>query len=133
VAKAETPAARLAKWVERWKKILGLTEWDILVQVEDSKDDEDNDIVVLMNIEAPKNYRHAILHVYRVVFGLPVEKQEKCIVHELLHLRFRLVDGYLEDVLGCDGGVFSGWRNAMEGAIDGLANRLQEVCRAYRT
>lgn len=133
MVKGIAPAARLAKWVERWKKILGLTEWDILIQIEEPEDDDDSDIVTLMRIESPKSYRHAILHVYRTVFGLPEHKQEKCIVHELLHLRFHLVDGYLEEMLGCNGTIFSMWRDLMEGAIDGLANRLQEVCRAYRT
>lgn len=133
MAKGIAPAARLALWVERYKKIIGLTEWDILIQIEDPKDDADSDIIVLMTVEAPKNYRHAILHVYKVVFGLPVHKQEKCIIHELLHLRFRSVDDYLERMLGCDGVIFGTWRDKMEESIDGLANRLQEVCRAYRT
>jgi hypothetical protein len=130
--KVKSPIVRLTAWVERYKKIIGLTEWDVLIQIEEPDDAEDSDIVTLMRIEAPGNYRHAILHVYKVVFGLPLPKQEKCIVHELLHLRFRGVDGYLEEMVGCNSVVFSGWRDKMEEAIDGLANRIQEVCRAYR-
>lgn len=130
--KVKSPIVRLTTWVERYKKIIGLTEWDVLIQIEEPDDAEDSDIVTLMRIEAPANYRHAILHVYKPVFGLSLLKQEKCIVHELLHLRFRQVDAYLDEMLGCDGVVFSGWRDKMEEAIDGLANRLQEVCRAYR-
>ncbi len=130
--RTKTPIDRLTTWVERYKKIIGLTEWDVLIQVEEPDEEEDSDIVTLMRIEAPANYRYAILHVFKTVFGLPLQKQEKCIIHELLHLRFRQVDGYLDQMLGCDGAVFSGWRDKMEEAIDGLANRLQEVTRAYR-
>lgn len=135
MAKGKAPAARLADWVERWKKILGLTEWYIHIQIEDDEcaEEEDSHAITLMRMEWAKNYKSTTLRVFAPVFGLPAHKQEKCIVHELLHLKFVQVDDYLEKMLGLDGAVFGTWRDMMEGPIDGLANRLQETCRSYRT
>jgi len=133
VAKAQEPVVYFSTLVERWKKILGLTDWWIHVQVvPDPDDDPDSPITTLMHTNWATHYKSCTVSVFPAALGLPDAKKEKCIVHELLHLVFCWTDDMLEEALG-GGTVFTQFREKMEGAIDGLANRLQETCRAYRT
>jgi len=134
VAKAQEPVVYFSTLVERWKKILGLTDWWIHVQVvpDPQEDDENSRTVTLMHTDWATHYKSCTVSVFPAALGLPDAKKEKCIVHELLHLVFCWTDDTLEEAIG-GGVVFTEFRAKMEGAIDGLANRLQEVCRAYRT
>lgn len=103
-----------------WRRLLGLTQWDIVTSFHKELDDGRT-----MDMQWIRGYLSAGLRVSEDALRLRPSRAEKSVIHELLHLVFAPVDDRMELIVG-HGTVMLEFRQEMERALDGLSVRLQE-------
>ncbi|MCD4786396.1 MAG: hypothetical protein K8T10_21435 [Candidatus Eremiobacteraeota bacterium] len=86
----EVKIEELERYLEKWKEILRLRDWDILIEIVETKWRKSGDIKV--DIEN----RKAILLINR---HPKCENIEELIVHELIHVKLYKMDMMIEDLL----------------------------------
>jgi hypothetical protein len=127
-----TPAQherRLVRILKEWKKRLKLDAWEIHLLLHEQPEDPD----AMASIEPSDLYDHAILRFRHDWPTHPIEELNHIVVHELLHIMFRDYSAAARSI-GVTGALtadaralwYDRCRDAEEGLVDRLANRLVE-------
>ena len=119
-AKHLTTREDIERFTECWKRLLGLTQWDIVISFHKELSDS-----MTMSVAWVRGYLSAGLSVSEDALFLQPSRAEKAVIHELLHLVFAPVDDRMTLIIGC-GTALLEYRQEMERAIDGLSVRLEE-------
>jgi alkylhydroperoxidase family enzyme len=80
--------------VEEWQEPLGLTTWDLTVELVANPGDEDNTLAACL---PSGHYEQATLQFAEALLQHPPLRVESVVVHELLHLTFRDLSSVLQD------------------------------------
>lgn len=113
--KTPTTMADIRRMVDCWRRILGLTNWDIVVNFQAVLDDGRT-----MGVFWVPGYLSAGVMASDDVLNLRPERAEMAVIHELLHLVFAPVDDRLSEMVG-SGAVKNAYDREMDRAIDGLS------------
>jgi hypothetical protein len=124
-------------FVDLWKKILGLTFWDIRVVWGDELEEyfKDKSDTIRASTWRSRDYDTAKIYFNpREYHGWSLDEAERTAVHELLHLVFRDTESVIDQIEGLvhrdiDELITNTFMHHMEGAIDRLAYRLVELAR----
>jgi len=120
----------IAELVEWWQGYLGLTTWDLPLELVANPGDDDNTLAACL---PSGHYEQATLQFAEALLQHSPRRVESVVVHELLHLACRDLSSVLQDAeeqLGPVAGPMFHNRtlHELEGVIDKLATLLVDFC-----